>query len=160
MPNLKKLKLFSLDSIDDLEDLLSDMNLSKMKYLSLYNVSYRLKHLCEALENNYFAALERLCISHMSKDSMIQLIKNCPNLKSIQFPSGNYHYKIPNAVFYKIFKHKNILFIFDKVSGKNDMESTSFEDYVIEQDLQEHKRYKLMKEDFREWCENNPGYGY
>ena len=40
------------------------------------------------------------------------------------------------------------------------MESTSFEDYVIEQDLQEYKRYKLMKEDFREWCENNPGYGY
>ena len=81
-------------------------------------------------------------------------------MKSIQFPSGNYHYKIPNAVFYEIFKHKNILFIFDKVSGKNHMESTSFEDYVIEQDLQEFKRYKRMKEEFKKWCEDNPGYGY
>ena len=84
-------------------------------------------------------------------------------MKSIQFPSGNYHYKIPDAVFYKIFKHKNILFIFTKVNGKNDEErfrQKLFEDYVIEQDLQEFRRYKRMKEDFKEWCENNPGYGY
>ena len=158
LPNLKKLILFELDSIDDLEDLLSDMNLSKLKYLSLHETKN-----CEELGNHQFPALERLCIPHMSKDSMIQLIKNCPNLKSIQFPSGNYNYNIPDAIFYKIFKHKNILFIFDKVNRKNDEEITTqklFEDYVMEQDLQEFRRYKIMKEDFKEWCRNNPGYGY
>lgn len=61
----------------------------------------------------------------------------------------------------KCLKHLCHFIIFDKFSRKNENKTQkSFEDYLMKQDLQEFRRYKRMKENFKKWCENNPGYGY
>ena len=163
LPNLIKLKFNNIVSIEDFQYFLSNVNLSKLKYLSLY--ASGLKSVCEELKSYNFTALERLCISavSISKESVQQLMKNCPNLKSIQFPGGYYCYELPKEFSYNLFKDQDIFIIFDKVRQKDDQINTdqkSFEEYIIEQDLQEFKRYKRMKEDFSRWCENNPRYGY
>ena len=167
LPNLTKLKFNKLESIKDFEYVLKNMNLSKLKYLSLFLVVYD-KHfneesLCDKLASQSFLALERLCIESMSKESLKQLIKNCPKLKSIQIPSGNYRFKIPNKVLCQIFKDESILIIFGKAIQKNNQQNTeqkSFEGYLVKHDLEEFKRYRRMREDFAKWCEANPGYGY
>ena len=165
LPNLKKLKFNGIGciQIQDLEYVLSNMDLSKLKYLSLYDKQYIREPLHEKLASHSFSALERLCIKSMSKKSLKQLIKSCPKLKSIQFPSGNFYHEIPNKVLYNAFKDKRIFIIFDKAIKGNDKknrEQKSFEDYLEAHDLKEFKRYRRVKNDFSKWCETNFGYGY
>ena len=158
LPNLKKLKLKRLEGRKALEYLLNHMNLSKLKH-------FYLKSNCDELARHHFPALERLCLTsaYMADESLEELIKNCPSLKSIQFPNGIYHNTISNEVLCKIFKDKDIFIIFDAVIHKNNWESTqqkSFEDYLIENDLIAFRKYNRMKKDFLKWCKNNIGYGY
>ena len=132
-------------------------------FLSLYDKQYIREPLHEKLSSHSFSALERLCIKSMSKESLKQLIKSCPKLKSIQFPSGNDYHEIPNKVLYNAFKDKDIFIIFDEAIPENDQNNCtqkSFEDYLVAHDLKEFKRYRRVKKDFSKWCETNFGYGY
>ena len=41
----------------------------------------------------------------------------------------------------------------------NSAKQNSFEDYLIEHDVNVFRKYNRMKKDFLKWCENNPNYG-
>ena len=163
LPNLKKLRFngFELDSTN----VLIDINKSKLKYLCLDGKVEE-----SVLASQYFPALERLCLEtriYMTMENLEKLIKNAPNLKSIQFSNviygGRLFFNLPNEFLYKICKDENIFIIFGHILGKNpknSAEQKSFEDYLIENDVNVFRKYNRMKKDFLKWCENNSRYGY
>ena len=163
LENLQKLKLYEGEYRHGkyLKFALGNMNLSKLKYLSI--TSRVGKEFCKELARHNFPELERLSIScpEMTSKCFQQLIKNGPNLKSIQFAYGSREYSISNKILHKLCKDTDVLVIFGHVI-KNDKnkEQNSFEEYLIENDLIVFRKYKRMKQEFEKWCEDNFEYGF
>ena len=163
LENLQKLKLYEGEYRHGkyLKFALGNMNLSKLKYLSITSIVG--KEFCKELARHHFPGLERLSIScpEMTSKCFQQLIKNGPNLKSIQFAYGSREYSISNKILHKLCKDTDVLVIFGHVI-KNDKnkEQNSFEEYLIENDLIVFRKYKRMKQEFEKWCEDNFEHGF
>ena len=96
----------------------------------------------------------------MNDQCLLQLIENCPNLKSIQFKCGN-DCIITNEFLHKICKERDVFIIFGNIINDDESEEQiNFREYLIENDLNAYRTYSKMKEDFSKWCEDNVGYGF
>ena len=142
-----------------LQKALDNMNLTKLKYLSL-NVTAR-EYFCTELANHYFPALERIyiCKPDMKEKCFVQLIMNCPKLKSIQFEHRVNNFT--NTLLHKICTEMDVFVIFGKVIKSDENKGQkAFEEYLIENDVNALGKYNRKKNDFSKWCKNNVGYGF
>ena len=160
LPKLKKLQLLNLKNP---KYLLDNMHLANLKYLSLDCGLFHANNLDNEIQLHYFPVLQRLCISSkLTEQNLKILISNAPRLKSIQFPTFETS-NISNKFLYEILKDKNILVIFGRITTEKQVQNeiqSSFEMFLMEQDLQSIGKYSKMKLEFSEWCKNNPNYGY
>ena len=162
LSSVPKLKRLQLKELKNPKYLLDNLNLENLKYLSLdcnYDGMMRLKN---EIERHLFPILQRLYIScQLSEDSLKNLISNTPRLKSIQLWESQ-KLNISNEFLYEICKEKNVLVIFGEIMTKKTMQSeqqSSFEKFLVEQDLAVFGKYSKMKMDFLDWFKNNPDYG-
>ena len=140
-----------------------NLNLAYLKYLSL-DCSYgSSRSIYNEVQWHYFPILQRLYIScDLSEQALKTLISNAPRLKSIQFQTFN-ESNISNKFLYEFLKDKNILVIFGKIMTEKQVHNekqSSFEIFLMEQDLHAIRKYSKMKLEFSKWCKNNPNYGY
>ena len=151
LPRLKKLRLLELENP---KYLLDNLNLGHLKYLFITDFD----EWCEDRESihqefqkHIFPNLQRLFIdaygTELTEDFFSNLIANAPKLKSIHL--SNSKMSVSHQFMYNFCKNSNIFVSF---------KSQSFEDFLLDMDINVYGKYKRLEKTYKEWSSNNPEY--
>ena len=151
LPRLKRLKLLKIENPKYLFD---HLNLGHLKYLFITDFD----EWCEDRESihqefqkHIFPNLQRLFIdvygTELTEDFFSNLIANAPKLKSIHL--SNSKMSVSHQFMYNFCKNSNIFVSF---------KSQSFEDFLLDKDINVFGKYKRLEKTYKEWSSNNPEY--
>ena len=85
--------------------------------------------------------------TELTEDFFSNLIANAPKLKSIHL--SNSKMSVSHQFMYNFCKNSNIFVSF---------KSQSFEDFLLDKDINVFGKYKRLEKTYKEWSSNNPEY--